>query len=254
MFAEALKGLKAELGPDHAFTLGSMNNLAQAYRDADRLGDALPLFEETLKLSKAKLGPDHPYALGSMNNLGLAYRDAGRYEAARELFEEALSRSKTALGADHLDSLWAMSNLAQAYADVGRLADSTRLCEDVLKQLRTKLGAGPPRHPGGNGHPRRVLRGQRANLDAIKLYEVEFQGLKIKLGRDHSKTLTAMNNLASSYLRTGKPAAAELLMRRALPLRESKTRDHWRTFETRVLLGASLLEQKKVRRGRAPLA
>jgi hypothetical protein len=81
--------------------------------------------------------------------------------------------------------------------------------------------------------------------DAMQLYEAEFQGLKIKLGHDHSKTLIAMNNLASSYLRAGKPAAAELLLREALPLRESKSRDHWRTFETRVLLGASLLDQKK---------
>ena len=62
-----------------------MNNLAQAYGDAGRLSDALPLHEEELKRCKAKLGPDHPVTLTSMNNLALAYRAAGRLTEAMAL-------------------------------------------------------------------------------------------------------------------------------------------------------------------------
>jgi len=36
------------LGPDHARTLGSRNNLAEAYREAGRAAEAIPLHEQTL--------------------------------------------------------------------------------------------------------------------------------------------------------------------------------------------------------------
>jgi len=244
LFAEAHKGLEAELGPDHAFTLGSLNNLALAYRDADRLDDAIPLFEETLKRSKAKLGPDHPHTLGSMNNLGLAYQDAGRYDAARALFEEALVRTKAALGADSPDTFWTMGNLAGSYAHTGRLADAVALFEEALKRLRTKSGADHPDTLGAMGNLADAYEATGRLSDAVPLYEAAFQGLNAKLGRDHTKTLIAMASLASAHVHAGRPAAAEPLLREALARRESKSRDHWRTFETRVLLGASLLGQK----------
>jgi hypothetical protein len=50
--------------------------------------------------------------------------------------------------------------------------------------------------------------------------------------------------LARAYL-TAQPAAAEPLLREALAIREQQTPDDWITFETRSLLGASLLGQKK---------
>jgi hypothetical protein len=53
-----------------------------------------------------------------------------------------------------------------------------------------------------------------------------------------------MNYLARAYL-TARPAQAERLLRESLAISEKKSPDDWRTFETRGLLGASLLGQKK---------
>jgi tetratricopeptide (TPR) repeat protein len=245
LFQEALKGLEAEYGPHHAFTLGAMNNLAQTYRDADRLDDAIVLFEETLKRCKSKLDPDHPHTLGTMNNLGLAYREAGRYDAALKLFENAAGRAKVALGADSPDTLWAMGNLAAAFGDVGRHADSVRLFDEVLKGLRTKLGADHPDTLVAIGGLANAYTAIGRLTDALPLYESALAGSTAKLGRDHARTLIAVNDLAGAHLKAGKPAAAEPLLREALKIRENKTPDHWRTFETRVLLGASLLGQKE---------
>jgi serine/threonine protein kinase/tetratricopeptide (TPR) repeat protein len=245
LFAEALKGLESELGPDHSFTLGSMNNLAEAYREAARLDDAIALFEKTLAQCKAKLGPDHPHTIGTMNNLGLAYRDAGRSDAARELFEEARLRSKAVTGAESPDTLWSMGNLAGAYADVGRLADSTRLREDVLNRSKLKLGADHHDTLWAMVNLAESYEATGRLSDALPLYEAGFHGLKTKLGRDSPKTLTAMNSLAAALVHAGKSAAAEPLLREALALRESKSPEHWLTFETRALLGASLLGRKK---------
>ena len=66
------------LGPDHADTLGSRNNLAAAYQAAGRLAEAVVLFEQVLAARERLLGPDHADTLGSRNNLAVAYQAAGR--------------------------------------------------------------------------------------------------------------------------------------------------------------------------------
>jgi hypothetical protein len=66
------------LGPDHPDTLASRNNLANAYRDAGRTGEAISLHEQALAARECVLGPDHPDTLLSRSNLANAYQDAGR--------------------------------------------------------------------------------------------------------------------------------------------------------------------------------
>ena len=75
------------LGPDHPSTLASRNNLADAYRDAGRLDEAIALHEQNLIDLTHILGPHHPNTLTSRNNLAKAYRAAGRFEDADKLFE-----------------------------------------------------------------------------------------------------------------------------------------------------------------------
>ena len=53
--------LTSTLGPEHVSTVIGVNNLANAYRDAGRLADALPMLEDTLKTMKTRLGVDHPH-------------------------------------------------------------------------------------------------------------------------------------------------------------------------------------------------
>jgi tetratricopeptide (TPR) repeat protein len=54
--ARALRA--ATLGPDHLDTLDTLAKLAQAYRDAGRANEALPLNEEIFTKYKARLGAD----------------------------------------------------------------------------------------------------------------------------------------------------------------------------------------------------
>ena len=60
------------LGPDHPHTLTSRNNLTRAYQDADRLEQAIPLFEQNLTDSEHVLGPNHPWTTLFRNNLARA--------------------------------------------------------------------------------------------------------------------------------------------------------------------------------------
>jgi len=55
----------------------SRSNLADAYRAAGRLAEAIPLHEQTLADRLRVLGADHPSTLMSRSNLAEAYRAAG---------------------------------------------------------------------------------------------------------------------------------------------------------------------------------
>jgi hypothetical protein len=65
------------LGADHPDSLTSRNNLATAFQDAGRTGEAITLYERTLDDFERLLGADHPDTLGSRNNLAMAFQDAG---------------------------------------------------------------------------------------------------------------------------------------------------------------------------------
>ena len=68
----------SSLGPDHADTLASRNDLAKALVTVGRTSDAIPLFEQALKLNEAKLGltPGHAY-LPQRARRGVRHAGAG---------------------------------------------------------------------------------------------------------------------------------------------------------------------------------
>jgi serine/threonine protein kinase len=210
------------LGPDHADTLRSMNNLAITYRVLGRHADAIKLHEETLALRKAKFGPDHPDTVGSMNNLANSYDDLGRYTDALNLREEALALYKAKLGPDHPDTLHSMQNLANSYGYLGRYADAFKLCQEALALRKSKLG---PDHPDtlrsmwGLANSYEEL-GQHG--DALKLRQETLTLQKSKLGPDHPDTLNSMNNLANSYHALGRHADALKVYCETLGLRKAK--------------------------------
>ncbi len=79
---EAIKRREANTGTENLDTLDSTFILANAYKDAGRIGKALPLFEETVRLSKATLGPTDTFTLHSMVNLAVVYLEAGQIRRA----------------------------------------------------------------------------------------------------------------------------------------------------------------------------
>ena len=117
------------LGPDHPSTLASRNNLANAYRDAGRLDEAIALHEQTLTDLTHILGPHHPNTLTSRNNLASAYRDAGRLDEAIALHEQNLIDLTHILGPHHPNTLTSRNNLAKAYRAAGRFEDADKLFE-----------------------------------------------------------------------------------------------------------------------------
>jgi eukaryotic-like serine/threonine-protein kinase len=244
LYEQALEQRRTQLGPDHPDTMFSMNNLASAYREVGRLADALPLFEEALRRRRAALGPDHPDTLMSMNNLANAYREATRLPEAMALQKEAMERQEAQLGPDHPDTLLSMSNLALVYQAAGRLPDAVRLLEETLRRRTSKLGPDHPETLVSMSNLAVAYDDAGRRKDALPLFEETLRRRRATRGPEHPQTLRSSNNLARAYL-DERPDLAEPLLREALAIREKKLPDDWRTFETKGLLGASLLGRKK---------
>ena len=244
LLEETRRRRQALFGADHADTLSSMHNLALVYRDAGRMADALPLLEQTLEGRRVQLGPDHPDTLASMNSLAITYRNAGRLTDALPLYEEAFKRLKAQFGLKRTESLAALSNLAGAYQAVGRSTESLALYEEALAGYTALLGPDHVSTVIATNNVANAYRDVGRLADALPVLEGSLQRVKAKLGPEHPHSLMSMYNLARAYLET-RSARAEPLLREFLEIRQRKSPNDWRTFETCSMLGESLLGQKK---------
>ena len=119
-----------------------MSNLAVTYGEAERIPDALTLFEETLRLQKAKLGFDHPDTLSTMNNLARILLKAKRPLDALPLLDEALKLRRARLGPEHFGTLSTLNNLAAANLDLRRWLEAETAARECLKIREAKGPAG----------------------------------------------------------------------------------------------------------------
>ena len=222
------------LGPDHFDTLTARNNLAGAYKDVGRFGEAIELYKRVLADQERILGFDHPDTLTARNNLAGAYDSAGRFGEAIELYKRVLADQERVLGPDHPDTLTVRNNLAVAYKSAGRFGEAIELFERVLAEYECVLGA---------DHPDTLIT--RNNLacaydsagrfgEAIELYERVLADQEQVLGPDHPDTLTTRNNLACAYDSAGRFGEAIELYERVLADQEQVLGpDHPETLDVR---------------------
>jgi eukaryotic-like serine/threonine-protein kinase len=282
LITEALALCKANLGPDHPHTLISMGNLASAYLSTGKLDRALPLFEETLALQKTKLAPGHPDTLLTMVRLAGAYQSTRKGDRALSLLEEALPLLKSKRGPDHTDTLACMQNLAHAYWSAGRLDRSIPLLEETLKRRAAMSGPDHQDTLGAKANLGVNYKDAGRLADALPLLEAAYQmsgkspvlrrfsapllETYVRLGQTEKAAKLAREVLAEARASwpTGSPQLAVLLaqmafiflndkswtdaepiLRDCLAIREKIEPDAWTTFNTKSMLGAALLGQKK---------
>ena len=204
-------------GPDYFDTLTARNNLAGAYEDVGRFGEAIELYERVLADQEQVLGPDHPDTLTTRNNLAVAYHSAGRFGEAIELCERVLADQERVLGPDHPDTLITRNNLAGAYDSAGRFGEAIELLGRVLAEQERVLG---PDHPD-TLTTRNNLAGAYEDVgrfgEAIELYEQVLAEQERVLGPDHPDTLNVRDNLAVAYDSVGRLAEAIDAWEKLLP-------------------------------------
>ena len=204
------------LGPDHPDTLTSRDNLANAYQDAGRTGEAITLHEQTLTDRERVLGPDHPNTLTSRGNLALAYQVAGRTGEAITLHEQNLADSERVLGPDHPDTLASRGNLALAYQDAGRTGEAITLHEQTLADRERILGPDHPNTLASRNNLAGAYQEAGRTGEAITLHEQNLTDYERVLGPDHPNTLNSRNNLALAHKAAGRTGEAITLHEQTL--------------------------------------
>ena len=202
--SDAVHLLNETLGPDHPTTLASRNNLANAYRSAGRLEQAIPLFERTLEDRERVLKPNHPDILASRNDLANAYRSAGRLEQAIVLHKRTLEDRERVLKPNHPDILASRNDLASTYESAGRLKQAIPLYEQNLTEALRILGPDHPDTLASRGNLANAHRSAGRLEQAIPLFERTLVDIERVLGPDHLHTLASRNNLASTYESAGR--------------------------------------------------
>ena len=210
--SDAVNLLDETLGPAHPDTLAARGGLAAAYQAADRLEQAIPLFEQTLTDTLRVLGPDHPHALAARGNLAYAYEVADRLEQAIPLFEQTLTDTLRVLGPDHPHALAARGNLADAYWSAGKLDEAIDLYKQNLVETLRVLGPDHPRTLAARGDLAYAHRSAGKLGDAIRLFEQALTDRERVLGPDHSDTRLFRKNLADAYRAVGRDEDAEALL------------------------------------------
>lgn len=223
LYAEALQFATAlteratrELGPDHHYSILSVNSLAVLYRTQGRYAEAEPFQLRALASSERVLGAEHPDTLASVNNLAGLYELQGRYAEAEPLYLRALAAKGRVLGAEHPDTLTSISNLALLYQSQARYAEAEPLYLQVLAARERIFGAAHPDTFVSIANLGRFYESRGRHAEAEPLYLRALTIGERVLGAEHPYTLVAVSNLAVLYELQGRYAEAEPLHLRAL--------------------------------------
>ena len=202
--AALLADCEAILGGEYPDTLINRNNLANAYQEAGRLGEAITLHEQNLADRQRVRGDDHPDTLISRYNLANAYQDAGRVDEAIALHEQTLADRQRVLGDDHRDTLHSRNNLANAYRAAGRVDEAIALHRQTLADRQRVLGGDHPDTLNSRSNLATAYRAAGRVDEAIALHEQTLADRQRVLGDDHPDILNSRNNLANAYQDAGR--------------------------------------------------
>ncbi|MBH0779362.1 caspase, EACC1-associated type [Nocardia bovistercoris] len=211
------------LGPAHAHTLDTGDNLARAYSAAGRVADSVELYEVTLDQRRRVLGPTHPHTLDTGDNLARAYSAAGRVADSVELYETTLDQRRRALGPEHPDTLTTGHNLAVAYREMGRVTDAIELYEKTLERGRRVFGLDHPDTMTTRDGLAGAYSAAGRVADAIDVFEETLADRRRVLGAAHKDTLETSVHLAVAYREAGR-------FRDAIELFEQTLSDRERVF------------------------
>lgn len=123
-------------GPDHALTLGTINDLARTYFAQKNHSAAKEMFLRALSGQERTLGADHADTVMSLNNTGVALLDIGDLEAAKPLLQRAFIGRERLYGIENKDTVTTGCMLAECMYLNGETANAVT----VLKRLP---GSGP---------------------------------------------------------------------------------------------------------------
>ena len=271
-----------KLGPEHAHTLTTLDNLAVAYREGGRPAEARALQQRVREARIRTLGPDDPATLFTLHNIATMDLYDGKITEAIAQLERIRDAKFKVLGPENPDTLPTLNNLAVAYWKAKQLDKSIPLFEKLLPLHQKVLGE-------THSETLKAAANLGVNYRDADRFEEAIPLLKraYERGRTHASLSWVGGELLIAYARAGKSADtlalgkvelatarksfpagsaqladalfknawallevkefadAETLFRECLAIRQEREPDHWRTFNTISRLGEALVGQKK---------
>ncbi|AMV37861.1 serine/threonine-protein kinase [Planctomyces sp. SH-PL62] len=244
MLEEVVRLRTAKYGPESLPTLNSRVSLGIAYRRAGRTAEAVALYEEVLRRREAKLGPDHLDTLTSLHRRAHTLQ-ASRPAEAEPLFRRTLEGYRRVQGPHGPLTADLTRDMGNLLGQLGRTAEAEPFLRDAVDQARVLFGPDGPETVNvvvalGTNLFRQNKWGEaeqflRAGLDRFRLLAGP--------SHPHVAGLESMHGLC--LLQQQRWAEAEPLLRRCLAFRQAHEPAAWSTFNTRSMLGGSLLGQSR---------
>jgi len=203
--------------------LGDETSAAVARLDLGVLLDRTDHREEALRLKRRALtsllsihGEKHPLVAGTRNDIAITLHRLGDYPAAESLYREAITANEKTLGQDHPGLADILTNLGKVLMDQGRFREA----EPYL----ARAGAIVRRSLNSDALHRIAIETNLASLavafgryeEAIGQYRDGLERLERSTGRESRASTRVRSLLGIAVHRNGDPAAAEVLLDRAL--------------------------------------
>jgi eukaryotic-like serine/threonine-protein kinase len=226
----------------------TLHHLADTLRELKGLAEARSLAEQAVALYRRH--PEWPpqesqHALTVLRHALTDLGDIAGLAALEPLYREALAMRRKLFGNTHRVVDDFLGEFARLLYRQGKLAETEAVYRDELAMERKLSGEQHAFVANSLMLLAEVLREER------KLSEAETsarEALVIRrrvLSNDDPDLAATLAELALILLAREKFADAEPFARECLAIREKKLPDDWRTFNTRSLLGGSLLGLKK---------
>jgi tetratricopeptide (TPR) repeat protein/predicted Ser/Thr protein kinase len=244
-FRQALTLARKVLGNDNPSIPIYLNELGVVLYRQEKLAEAEEAHRESLALYKKLLGNEHSYIASALGNLALVLKARGDLAGAETLLREALAMNRKLLGSENPRIAFGLDTLARTLRDEGKIAEAESAAREALGIRRKALGEDHPDVLHAMGTLASVLQQAGKLAEAEALYQNQVVAMLARLPGDDLRVASALAGLSSTLLAEGKFTEAEEVARRCLAIRERKLPDDWVTFNTRSVLGGTLLGQQK---------
>jgi tetratricopeptide (TPR) repeat protein len=211
---------KANLGENHAETLGAMGSLANTYHFQGRLEEAVDLKVQILEGRKKYMGEHHPETLGARGSLATTYSDQGLLEKAEKLQQEVMVGRKDQWGEQNPEYLSAKGALSYTFYLQGRFDEAETYQRAILAEREKLWGKHHVETLGAMRHLAKTWCRQGRLSEALELQEEVVFGMDKLLGEDHPETLSSLEELSTTYRDQGFLEGAEELRERVINERE----------------------------------
>ncbi|MCE9563778.1 MAG: protein kinase [Planctomycetes bacterium] len=251
LLAVAHKEIEATPTENRRARLGMLQMVGLLYTAFGRSAEAVPIFEELVALCRVVYGENHRETLSTMTNLAQIYIMAGQPLKGLVMLSQVISRQEASLDPSDPSLVESKQALARIYLVSQQYDKVLPLCDHVIADLRRLCG------PDSTDTLEFLDIAATASAGA-KLFDREETYLReliritaIMYGKSSERTTHVMARLALQLLTHEKWVAAETVLRECLAIREELAQrprsilPKWIVFNTRSMLGAALLGQKK---------